>query len=93
MLIEVVRTGGFAGIERRAEVDTSGRPDEDEWRALALLALRPEAHEDPGGRAASGVRDGFSYRITVDGRTVSCHDPHLSDAQRSLVSRVLKEGA
>lgn len=90
MRIEVVRTGGFAGIERRAEVDTSGRPDAEEWRALALLALRPDprAAEGPGG-----VRDGFSYRITVDGRTVSCHDPHLSDAQRSLITRVLKEGA
>ncbi|MFH7600547.1 protealysin inhibitor emfourin [Streptomyces racemochromogenes] len=90
MKIEVVRTGGFAGIERRAEVDTSGRPDEQEWAALALLALRPDprAAEGPGG-----VRDGFSYRITVDGRTVSCHDPHLSDAQRSLITRVLKEGA
>lgn len=89
MRIQVVRTGGFAGIERRAEVDTSGRPDEDEWRALAQLALRT----DPQGRSAQGVRDGFAYRITVDGRTVSCHDPHLSDAQRALITRVLKEGA
>lgn len=90
MRIEVVRTGGFAGIERRAEVDTSGRPDEEELKALALLALRP----DPAaGRGSAGVRDGFSYRITVDGRTVSCQDPHLSDAQRSLIIRVLKEGA
>ncbi|CAL9433696.1 hypothetical protein SUDANB120_02096 [Streptomyces sp. enrichment culture] len=88
MRIEVVRTGGFAGIERRAEVDTAGRPDEDEWRALAQLALRPA----PGGPAA-GVRDGFSYRITVDGRTVHCHDPHLTDAQRALITRLLKEGA
>ncbi|MEU8778473.1 protealysin inhibitor emfourin [Streptomyces sp. NPDC048606] len=90
MVIEVVRTGGFAGIERRAEVDTSGRPDEEEWRELARLALRP----DPDGeRDARGVRDGFSYLITVDGRSVSCRDPHLTEAQRSLISRVLKEGA
>ncbi|WP_329385795.1 hypothetical protein OG625_26195 [Streptomyces sp. NBC_01351] len=92
MRIQVVRTGGFAGIERRAEVDTSGRPDEDEWRALAGRALRPGP---PGHSPESpaGVRDGFSYKITVDGRTVSCHDPNLSDAQRTLISRVLKEGA
>ncbi|MGW0395441.1 protealysin inhibitor emfourin [Streptomyces sp. NPDC003042] len=89
MRIQVVRTGGFAGIERRAEVDTSGLADEEEWCALALLALRP-APPVPG---PSAVRDGFSYRITVDGRTVSCQDPHLSDAQRHLISRVLKEGA
>ncbi|MER5414685.1 protealysin inhibitor emfourin [Streptomyces virginiae] len=89
MRIQVVRTGGFAGIERRAEVDTTGRPDEDEWRALAQLALRPAPPGDPADR----VRDGFSYRITVDGRTVACAEPHLSDAQRALISRVLKEGA
>ncbi|MGW7108146.1 protealysin inhibitor emfourin [Streptomyces xanthophaeus] len=89
MRIQVIRTGGFAGIERRAEVDTTGRPDEDEWRALAQLALRP----GPPGHGSDRVRDGFSYRITVDGRTVSCQDPHLSDAQRTLISRVLKEGA
>ncbi|MEW2138594.1 protealysin inhibitor emfourin [Streptomyces sp. NPDC005409] len=89
MRIQVERTGGFAGIERRAKVDTSGMPDEEEWRALAHLALRP----GPPGHTADRVRDGFSYRITVDGRTVSCHEPDLSDAQRALISRVLKEGA
>lgn len=89
MRISVVRTGGFAGIERRAEVDTSGRPDEDEWRALARLALRPAAP----GHPVDGVRDGFSYRITVDGRTVLCQEPNLSQAQRTLISRLLKEGA
>ncbi|WP_327735395.1 hypothetical protein OG749_17725 [Streptomyces nojiriensis] len=89
MRIQVIRTGGFAGIERRAEVDTAGRPDEDEWRALARLALRPGPPGDPADR----VRDGFSYRITVDGRTVACAEPNLSDAQRALISRVLKEGA
>ncbi|WP_030384628.1 protealysin inhibitor emfourin [Streptomyces sp. NRRL S-241] len=89
MRIRVVRTGGFAGIERRAEVDTAGRPDEGEWRALAQLALRP----GPPGHPADRVRDGFSYRITVDGRTVACEEPNLSEAQRTLISKVLKEGA
>ncbi|MET9964201.1 protealysin inhibitor emfourin [Streptomyces sp. NPDC006326] len=89
MRIVVVRTGGFTGIERRAEVDVSGRPDEEEWRALALAALVPAAPGTPADR----VRDGFSYRITVDGRAVLCQDPNLSDAQRKLISRVLKEGA
>ncbi len=88
MRIHVMRTGGFTGIERQAEVDTSGRADEEEWEALALLALRPgPAHPD------DRIRDGFSYRITVDGRTVTCQDPHLTEAQRQLISRVLKEGA
>ncbi|MGJ5828104.1 protealysin inhibitor emfourin [Streptomyces ossamyceticus] len=88
MRIEVRRTGGFAGIERHAVVDTAGRLDALEWRALAEGALA-------GGRGAAppGVPDGFSYAITVDGRTVYCADPGLSEEQRELIRRVLKEGA
>ncbi|MET7615710.1 protealysin inhibitor emfourin [Streptomyces sp. NPDC005408] len=88
MRIQVRRTGGFAGIERFAEVDTSGRADASEWQALAEQAMA-------GGRGTPpvGVPDGFAYQITVDGRTVHCADPRLSQAQRELISRVLKEGA
>ncbi|WP_329217173.1 hypothetical protein OG352_14355 [Streptomyces sp. NBC_01485] len=88
MRIQVSRTGGFAGIERRAEVDTSGRPDADEWHALAEQAVAAGR-----GAPAIGVPDGFSYEITVDGRTVYAADPRLTDEQRRLISRVLKEGA
>ncbi|MFF8968538.1 protealysin inhibitor emfourin [Streptomyces sp. NPDC014995] len=88
MRIQVRRTGGFAGIERRAEVDTSARPDAEEWHALAEKAVA-------AGRGAppAGVPDGFSYQITVDGRTVYAADPRLTEEQRKLISRVLKEGA
>ncbi|MFI6334440.1 protealysin inhibitor emfourin [Streptomyces sp. NPDC050535] len=88
MRIQVRRTGGFAGIERHAEVNTSGRADAHEWHALAEKAVT-------AGRGAPpvGVPDGFSYRITVDGRTVYAADPRLTEEQRSLISRVLKEGA
>ncbi|KUN83552.1 metalloprotease [Streptomyces bungoensis] len=88
MRIQVRRTGGFAGIERRAEVDTSDRPDAPAWQTLAEQALAD-------GRATPppGVPDGFSYEITVDGRTAYAADPRLTDEQRELVSRVLKEGA
>ncbi|MFF8943269.1 protealysin inhibitor emfourin [Streptomyces sp. NPDC014864] len=88
MRIEVRRTGGFAGIERHAEVDTSGRPDADEWRALADKALA-----DGQGTPPLGVPDGFGYELTVDGRTVYFADPRLTREQRELVTRVLKEGA
>ncbi|GGQ14927.1 protealysin inhibitor emfourin [Streptomyces roseolilacinus] len=94
MRIEVRRTGGFAGIERRAAVDTAGRPDADSWHALAGAALEG-AGDGAGGaaRGAPGMPDGFGYEITVDGRTVRCAEPHLTEAQRELVSRVLREGA
>jgi hypothetical protein len=88
MRIRVRRTGGFAGIERRAEVDTSARPDAEEWRPLAERALA-SGHPSP----PPGVPDGFSYEITVDGRTVYAADPRLTEEQRELISRVLKEGA
>ncbi|MEW2292608.1 protealysin inhibitor emfourin [Streptomyces sp. NPDC006743] len=88
MRIQVRRTGGFAGIERRAEVDTSGRPDAPEWHALAEKALASGRDTPP-----AGVPDGFQYEITVDGRTVHTADPRLSEDERALISRVLKEGA
>ncbi|MCZ0989313.1 protealysin inhibitor emfourin [Streptomyces diastatochromogenes] len=88
MRIQVRRTGGFAGIERRAEVDTSGRPDAHEWHTLAERALASGQSTRP-----AGVPDGFSYEITVDGRTVYAADPRLTGEQRELISRVLKEGA
>ncbi|MET7455336.1 protealysin inhibitor emfourin [Streptomyces sp. NPDC005574] len=88
MRIQVSRTGGFAGIERRAEVDTSGRPDAREWQALAEQALAAGR-----GTPVQGVPDGFVYEITVDGRTVHAADPRLTEEQRRLISRVLKEGA
>ncbi|MFJ6831725.1 protealysin inhibitor emfourin [Streptomyces sp. NPDC091209] len=88
MRIEVRRTGGFAGIERSAEVDTSALPDAPEWQALAERALAAGQDTPP-----AGVPDGFGYRITVDGRTVYAADPALTEEQRELISRVLKEGA
>ncbi|MGW2725412.1 protealysin inhibitor emfourin [Streptomyces sp. NPDC001492] len=88
MRIQVRRTGGFAGIERRAEVDTSGRPDAQEWHALAERALASGRGTPP-----LGVPDGFSYQITVDGKTVYAADPRLTEEQRELIRRVLKEGA
>ncbi|MFJ6697679.1 protealysin inhibitor emfourin [Streptomyces sp. NPDC091272] len=90
MLIQVVRTGGFAGIERRAEVDTSARPDAQEWHALAAAAVADGRGAPLPGAA---IPDGFNYEITVDGRTVHCAEPQLSEEQRDLISRVLKEGA
>ncbi|MEU6809704.1 protealysin inhibitor emfourin [Streptomyces sp. NPDC046831] len=88
MRIEVRRTGGFAGIERHAEVDTSGLPDAPEWQALAEKVLATGQGTPP-----AGVPDGFSYEITVNGRTVYAADPRLTPEQRQLVTKVLKEGA
>jgi hypothetical protein len=84
--IEVVRSGGFAGLTRRAAVDTAGSPDADRLHALAEAALAP-------ARPHRAVPDGFTYEITVGARTVHCADPHLTAAQRELIAAVLGEGA
>ncbi|GLW53129.1 protealysin inhibitor emfourin [Kitasatospora phosalacinea] len=88
MRIQVTRTGGFAGLLRYAEMDTEERPDAPHVHALAREAVA-------GGlrTPAYGVPDGFHYEITVDGRTVHCADPKLTDSQRELVGLVLREGA
>ncbi|MFF6782526.1 protealysin inhibitor emfourin [Streptomyces sp. NPDC012510] len=88
MRIQVRRTGGFAGIERHAVVDTAGRSDAQDWHALAERALAAGRGTPP-----PGVPDGFAYEITVDGRTAYCADPRLTEEQRELIRRVLKEGA
>ncbi|WP_433547766.1 protealysin inhibitor emfourin [Streptomyces sp. CA-294286] len=90
MRIEVVRSGGFAGIERRAEVDTSCLPDAEAWHALAAEALASGRDARP---EETGIADGFCYEITVDGRTVHFSEPQLGEQQRELITRVLKEGA
>ncbi|MGW0463757.1 protealysin inhibitor emfourin [Streptomyces sp. NPDC003027] len=87
MRIRVRRTGGFAGIERSAEVDTSEQEDAVEWHTLADAVLRDGDDDGPE------VPDGFSYEITIDGATVHCADPRLTQVQRALIGKVLKEGA
>lgn len=83
MRISVSRTGGFGGIARRAALETS----ESELTGLASTALT-EGREVP----PVGVPDGFHYEIEVDGRASHCADPRLTDAQRTVIARVLKEG-
>ncbi|MFD8805539.1 protealysin inhibitor emfourin, partial [Streptomyces sp. NPDC059597] len=80
--------GGWGGWAGRPSLSPAPRPDAAELRSLAERALA-SGHAAP----PTGVPDGFHYEITVDGRTIHAADPRLSDAQRELVSRVLKEGA
>jgi hypothetical protein len=88
MRIEVTRSGGFAGLSRHAVLDTADHPDAGHLHALAEAALAPPP---PDERRAA--RDGFTYLLTVDGRTVECADPHLTPPQRELISAILGEGA
>ena len=87
MRIEVVRSGGFAAIERRAAVDTADHP------GLAALAERALTPGPDSARPGPRVPDGFRYTITAGPRTIHCADPRLTPAQRELITAVLGEGA
>jgi hypothetical protein len=87
MRIQVTRTGGFTGRTTSAELDTEQRTD-----APHVHALTREAVACASRRPAYGVPDGYHYTIVVDGRTVHCADPQLTDSQRELVALVLHQG-
>lgn len=57
MRIQVIRSGGFAGIERQAVLETAGRPDAFRLHALArdVLAAGPAAPRR-AYRTVSGTR-------------------------------------
>ncbi|KOU23437.1 metalloprotease [Streptomyces sp. WM6372] len=88
MLITVTRTGGFAGRERTASLDTEYRSDGAELERLAERALSGEC---PAG--GQPVPDGFNYVVHVDGKLVELRDPYLTEEQRQLIATVLGEGA
>lgn len=88
MRITVTQTGGFAGLTRRATLETSDHPDAAELASLARSALAEGRGERP-----SGVPDGFQYEIEADGSTGYAADPGMGDAQSELIKRVLKEGS
>lgn len=87
MKISVTRSGGIAGITRRAEVDTEGRHDAEAWQSLvdgADLADR--------GRPA-GRPDRFVYRVDVDDRTAHLSEADLDEPTRALIDSVFADGA
>jgi hypothetical protein len=80
MKVTVVRTGGFAGIERRGEADTASDP------VLRGLIARVDLDAAPQpGR----VPDQFVYEIDVDGHTVVIGENRLTGPLRELVHHVL----
>jgi len=81
MKVTVVRSGGFAGIERHGEADTTGDP------VLRALIARCDLDSVAGG--ASGA-DQFQYDIAIDGHQVTVGESQLSGALRELVHHVLR---
>lgn len=88
MHIAVTRTGGFAGITRKAELETTGRPDARQLTDLARAALAASR-----STALSDAPDTFHYEITIDDTTIRCADPEVSKAQRALIQTVFNQNS
>ena len=81
MKVTVIRSGGFAGIERRGEADTTADPVLKELVDHVDLGA-----VGPPGRGA----DQFMYEIEIDGRTAVVGEAQLSGPLRDLVGHVLR---
>jgi hypothetical protein len=91
MKVTFERSGGFAGIKKRTELDTNAMSPDDAGRLRALVDAAgffnlPEGGPRVGGRA---IPDRFNYRITIDdaGRqhTVQADEAALAPAVRPLI--------
>jgi hypothetical protein len=84
--IEVVRTGGFAGVRKPA---TASRADLSDEEAESLRALVERAEGPP----ADPMPDAFQYDLTIiDGsgrRHVTVTEPELEREQRALLRRLV----
>ncbi|KQX65401.1 hypothetical protein ASD48_20315 [Streptomyces sp. Root1310] len=90
MRIRLMRSGGLLGMPRRADVDTSGRPDGAELERLAHQLLAEPDNRPPAG---PGVPDAYHYTLMVDDQPpLEFTDPGLTEGQLQLVERVLGEG-
>ncbi|WP_067461802.1 protealysin inhibitor emfourin [Actinomadura macra] len=80
MKVTVVRSGGFAGIEQRAESDSAHDP------VLARLVDRVDLERvPPPGR----IPDQFLYEIAIDGERTTVGEAQLNGPLRELVHHVL----
>jgi len=88
MIIEVARTGGFAGITRRRRIDTALLPQP--LRSEFDARLRDAIERGEHGPSPAPHADAFAWEITVDGVRygIGEQDP----AWRELIERVFDAG-
>ncbi len=90
MRIIVSRSGGFAGLTRRAEVDVDAAPDAGWWREAAAEAVPLPA--PPSDDACSPVRDGFTWTIVLGDQSAVLPDSAVRGPLREIAERTLAEG-
>ncbi len=80
----MVRSGGVAGIERRAEADTAEDP------ALEALVSRGDLDPLPAGRERRGGGDRFVYEIDLGGRRLTVGESERTEPLRELVGHLFR---
>lgn len=90
--VDVVRTGGFAGLETRSSVDTASLPESEARKLVALVEdLDVEALQQEAAPTHT-VPDAFIYDIVISGpgRTVRlrAQDPNVPAQLRPLIQFV-----
>ncbi|MGZ4590551.1 MAG: protealysin inhibitor emfourin [Actinomycetes bacterium] len=103
--IELVRSGGVAGISLRATVDTTAPDDPDaawfdqaldgvDLRGLAGQTAEGGAGAERGGGAGAGQPDRFQYRLAVERggerHEVSFGEAALPEGLRPVVDRLVQ---
>jgi len=92
MRIQFERSGGFAGITRKASVDTSRLPPAEKAQLEALANAVDFARIPPPKPGPSADR--FQYRLTIsDGgqrKTASFADGQVTPEMRPLLDRLLE---
>lgn len=86
MRIEVVRSGGFAGITQRQELDTASLPPRE---AAHVEALARAAEREPLPHGVP-IPDAFHYAVTIDGRAYAVANPR--GAWRALLDAIHERG-
>ena len=82
MRVAVTRSGGFAGMVRRAEIDSADHPDVADLIDDVRLDEVPEPKGEP---------DRFVYDIEIGDRSAKVGESDLHGPLRALVDRVMAQ--
>jgi hypothetical protein len=81
MIIRVERSGGFAGLAQRAEIDTGALDPQDRQKLQDLVESTGFFQAPPSPEGDPGGADRFQWQITVergsDQHTVTLHEGSL----------------
>jgi hypothetical protein len=91
MHVHFVRTGGFAGLQVKTDIDSADLPA-DEASALLQDIENADFFSLPAEMTAKGEVDRFQYTISVEAEgkkhTIEVSEPAMPDSLRPLVRRL-----